>query len=167
MAFYVIASCETVLVLQSKHVLPTQRLELQPSKICKTQIQLMQHWCHHLQWTHDPYAALRGVLGWSLEELQSISTLSRSSFVLGLCNLHYVYMHSLFFLLADHGLLQHWPYTISIGLLAYRSTLYHYWAWALFFCTFPSFCFLPNFSEHSCSVPSPDMSNHHAHQHST
>ncbi len=43
MAFYVIASCETVLVLQSKHVLPTQRLELQLSKICKTQIQLMQH----------------------------------------------------------------------------------------------------------------------------
>ena len=72
------------------------------------------------------------------------STLSRSLFVLVLCNLHYVYMHSLFFLLADHGLLQHWPNAISIGLLAYISTLYHYWDQALVFCTFPSFCFLPS-----------------------
>ena len=131
-------------------MLPTQRLELPPSKVYKTQIQLMQQWCHHLQWTRDPYAALRGVLGWSLQEPQSIWTLSRSSFVLLLSNLNSVYMQSLFFLLADHCLLQHWP-NASIGLLAYRNTLYHYWDWALVFCTFPSFCFLPS----SVSTPKP------------
>ncbi len=60
-------------VLQRKHMPPTQRLELPPSKSCKIQTQLR---------THDLDAALRGVLRWNLQELQSNSTLSRSSVVL-------------------------------------------------------------------------------------
>ena len=143
MAFHVIALCETQCVFYRGSICRLHSVSsCRQAKAAKFRhnwghMILMQHWeefCVGIFKSFNQIQRFPGLLlCWSW------------------CNLHYLYMHSVFFLLADHGLMQHWPNAISIGLLAYRSTLYHYWDWALVFCTFPSFCFLPS----SVSTPKP------------